>query len=209
MARGFPVGNGSDIEGTDTMAFKHPFYFLRHGETEWNKTGRTQGQLDAPLNQAGRDQAARAAGLLRDEPIERIVCSPLSRARHTAEAVAGEHGLEIATDDDLMECHLGDHQGGPHGSWLQAYWSGDYDPPNGETLDSFRQRVWRAMARAVALGPNTLIVAHGGLWIAAQAFVAIEPSLLRMPNALPVHVTPDEARWRHRVVGETAQDRTD
>jgi probable phosphoglycerate mutase len=181
------------------MAFEHPFYFLRHGETEWNKTGRTQGQLDAPLNDLGHSQAARAAELLRHEPIARIIASPLSRARKTAEAVAAEHEVEINFDDNLMECHLGDHQGEPHGPWLRQYWTGDYDPPNGETLDEFSNRVWKAMERAVALGPNTLIVAHGGLWIAAHRFISIEPSLLRMPNALPVHVTPGADQWRQRV----------
>ena len=184
------------------MPFDYPFYFLRHGETEWNRTGRTQGQLDAPLNDNGRAQAQRAAELLADEPIERIVASPLSRVRHTAEAVAARHGIDIVFDDELKECHLGDRQGGPHGQWLQEYWMGAYDPPNGETLAAFSERVWKAMRRAVSAGPNTLIVAHGGLWIAAHAYVSIEPSLVRLPNALPVHVTPTAGRWRQRVIGE-------
>ncbi len=184
------------------MPYEYPFYFLRHGETEWNRTGRTQGQLDAPLNDTGRAQASRAAEILADEPIERIVASPLSRVRHTAEAVADRHGLDIIYDDDLRECHLGDRQGGPHGEWLNEYWAGRYDPPNGETLKEFSARVWSAMQRAVAGGPNTLIVAHGGLWVAAHSYVAIEPSLLRMPNALPIHVTPGEGEWRQRVLDE-------
>ncbi|MEM6461439.1 MAG: histidine phosphatase family protein [Pseudomonadota bacterium] len=182
------------------MAFEHPFYFLRHGETEWNKTGRTQGQLDAQLNQTGLDQAQRAADLLRKEPLQRIVASPLSRAKHTAEAVAAYHQIEIVFDDSLMECHLGDHQGEPHGPWLREYWTGSYDPPNGETFPQFCERVWNAMGRAVSLGPNTLIVAHGGLWKAAHEYVAIEPPMLPLPNAIPMHVTPAPGRWRQRVL---------
>jgi broad specificity phosphatase PhoE len=182
------------------MPFPYPFYFLRHGETEWNKSGRTQGQLDSQLNDTGRGQAMRAGKTLAGEPIERIVSSPLSRVRHTAEAVARHHDIDLSFDDDLKECHLGDMQGQPHGSWLADYWTGDFDPPNGETYQSFCNRVWRAMRKAVDLGPNTLIVAHGGLWIAAHEFVRIEPGLRPMPNALPVHVTPNSGEWHHRVV---------
>lgn len=184
------------------MSFDHPFYFLRHGETHWNREGRTQGQTDARLNDLGRDQAGRAAQALRNQPITRIVASPLSRAHDTAKAVAGVLGLEIALDPDLMECHLGDHQGDPHGPWLQSYFRGEYAPPNGELFDDFCARTWTAMQRAVAQGPNTLIVAHGGLWISARRHVSVAPDLPRMPNALPLHVVPEGNIWHQNVIGE-------
>ena len=183
------------------MPFDHPFYFLRHGQTEWNRIGRTQGQLDSQLNDTGRAQAERAAEALAGEPLERIIASPLSRALHTAEAVAKRHGIEVETDECLMECHLGDHQGQAHGPWLAEYFQGNYAPPNGETFPQFCERVWAAMQRAVAKGPNTLIVAHGGLWIAARQYVELTPTLDRMPNALPLHVTPSPERWEHRICG--------
>lgn len=183
------------------MPFDHPFYFLRHGQTEWNRTGRTQGQLDSQLNETGREQAIRAGEALANEPIERIIASPLSRALHTAQAVAQHHDVQIETDPELMECHLGDHQGGPHGPFLPAFFRNEYDPPNGETFVQFRDRVWQAMQNAVARGPNTLIVAHGGLWIAARHLIAMSPDLDRMPNALPLHVTPHADRWEHRICG--------
>ncbi|MDH3667963.1 MAG: histidine phosphatase family protein [Paracoccaceae bacterium] len=186
------------------MAFAHPFYFLRHGETHWNRAKRTQGQTDAKLNETGRAQAASAAEALRDEPIERIVSSPLSRAHDTAMAVAAALDLGVETDDGLMECHLGDRQGEPHGDWLQAYFRGEYAPPNGETFDEFCTRTWVAMRRAVALGPNSLIVAHGGLWISARRYVTVDPDLPRMPNALPLKVTPKGDVWRHQVIGDRA-----
>lgn len=177
------------------MSFAHPFYFLRHGETEWNKTKMTQGQIDSQLNETGHAQAKAAAEVLRNEPIERIVASPLTRVRHTAEAVATFHDLEITFDEDLKECHLGDMQGQPHGEWLRDYWTHDFDPPNGETFGEFSKRVWGAMERAVALGPNTLIVAHGGLWLAAHEFTKIDPPLVPMRNASPIHVTPTSDGW--------------
>ena len=100
-----------------------------------------------------------------------------------------------------MECHLGDQQGQPHGAFLPAYFRGEYDPPNGETFTQFCERVWAAMQRSVAKGPNTLIVAHGGLWIAARTFVSVDPDLRRMPNALPLLVTPSSDRWDHQIIG--------
>jgi len=121
--------------------------------------------------------------------------------RHTAEAVARHHDVPLSFDDDLMECHLGEHQGQPHGPFLGAFFRGEYDPPGGETFAQFCERVWGAMSRAIAQGPNTLIVAHGGLWIAARTYIAVDPDLPRMPNALPLHVTPNGKVWAHRIVG--------
>jgi len=182
------------------MEFKYPFYFLRHGETQWNKDRRTQGQLDSQLNAKGVEQASQAAKILRNEPIERIVSSPLSRTRHTAEAAALHHQVKIEFDDGLMECNLGDHQGELHGPWMAEYWTGNYDPPNGEPYKEFCQRVWLAMHRSAAIGPNTLIVAHGGLWLAAQEFVSVQPVIKPMPNALPVKVVPEGQKWNCTVL---------
>lgn len=183
------------------MAFDQPFYFLRHGETSWNAARLCQGQLDSPLNATGRAQAEAAAEALAAEPIERIVASPLSRARHTAEAVGRRLGLPVSCEAGLMECHLGAWQGTTHGPWLGEYFRGEADPVNGETFGAFTTRVWTAMASAVARGPNTLIVAHGGLWIAAREHVQVTPEMARMPNALPLHVTPGDGLWTHRVCG--------
>lgn len=65
-------------------------YLLRHGETDWNKEGRIQGHTDIPLNQNGRMQIAQIAkglaGICPD--IDLIICSPLSRARESAEIAA-------------------------------------------------------------------------------------------------------------------------
>jgi len=182
------------------MEFEHPFYFLRHGETQWNKDRRTQGQLDSQLNAKGIGQAGQAAKILRSEPIERIVSSPLSRAAQTAQAVASHHHLEVVFDDELMECNLGDHQGEPHRPWLTEYWKGNYLPPNGETYQAFCHRVWQAMHRCAMLGPNTLIVAHGGLWLAAQEFISMQPLIKPMPNALPVKVNPQGQNWNCTVL---------
>ncbi len=184
------------------MSFPHRFYFLRHGETAWNRARRTQGQLESELNDAGRAQAARAAELLAHEPITAIIASPLSRARHTAEAVAAHHEVPLTFDDGLMACHLGGLQGGPHGPWLADYWTGDFDPPGGETFYEFSDRAWSAMRAAVTPSPNRLIVAHGGLWLAAHRFTRIEPPLVPPRNANPIRITPHADGWAAEQLGD-------
>ena len=72
------------------------FWFLRHGETDWNARGLSQGAVDVPLNANGEMQAVRAAELLADAGIASIVSSPLARARRTAETIAAALGLSIA-----------------------------------------------------------------------------------------------------------------
>ncbi len=182
---------------------ERPFYFLRHGETFFNRERRMQGQFDAPLNPEGLEQAERAARDLADAPIKRIVASPLSRAFNTAEAVATKHGLSIEPDPELMEVHLGVHQGHLYEDWMPDFWAGNFAPEGGEDFWQFRARVWPAMVRIVAEGSDTLIVAHGGLWIAARTLVHMEPDIKVMPNALPLYIVPDGDTWHVQPVGSS------
>lgn len=183
-------------------AFTRPFYFLRHGESLYNRARRLQGQSEVALSPLGEQQAEAAAADLATAPIKRIVSSTLGRARRTAEAVAAKHGLPVETDPGLMECHLGIHQGQPYDSWLPDYWAGRFAPEGGEDFWQFRERVWLAMTRVLDGGADTLIVAHGGLWLSARSMVRMEPDLPSMPNALPLYVEPDGEIWRISVLGD-------
>jgi probable phosphoglycerate mutase len=84
---------------------------LRHGRTEWNATGRFQGQLDSPLDVMGHAQAVAAAVAVAPMRPDALVSSDLSRARDTATVVAAECDLEVAIDPRLREIHLGAWQG--------------------------------------------------------------------------------------------------
>lgn len=196
-------GEGHRDQPSTEAAFRRPFWFLRHGETYFNRDRRLQGQLDTPLSPRGEAQAKAAAGVLADAQIERIVASPLQRARITAETVAARHGLTVETDADLMECHLGVHQGEPYPHWVADYWRGGFAPEGGEDFRMFRSRVWPALARISSAGPGTLIVAHGGLWFAVRSMVRLAPDLIDMPNALPVHVRPQPDIWTVDVLGDS------
>jgi phosphoserine phosphatase len=85
---------------------------VRHGESEWNRIGRYQGQLDAPLSDLGLRQAEALGNRLANERLDAIYSSPLQRARRTADAIATRHPhLTIEEDAALLEIHHGDWQG--------------------------------------------------------------------------------------------------
>ena len=84
---------------------------LRHGRTEWNATGRFQGQLDSPLDPVGKAQAIAAGVALVPMQADVLVSSDLQRALDTAAAVAAECALDVGLDERLREIHLGTWQG--------------------------------------------------------------------------------------------------
>ena len=86
-------------------------YLVRHGETDWNKAGKIQGQEDIPLNQCGREEAAETAKALEDVDFEAAFCSPLVRARETAEILVGSRDISLTEDDRLKEIDFGIMEG--------------------------------------------------------------------------------------------------
>lgn len=90
------------------------FYFMRHGETDWNRRRIYMGSQDIPLNQLGIEQAELAAQYLKDEPISHIVTSPLSRAPKTAEIIASVLEKPVTIIDEFIECCWGIKEGRPY-----------------------------------------------------------------------------------------------
>ena len=145
-------------------------YLARHGETVWNAEGRYQGRLDSPLNDTGRAQARSTAETMRERGIERLLCSPLGRARDTARVVESALGLRAEIDNDLCESDIGRWEGLTRAE-VEAAFPGElarreadrlrYRPPGGESLVDMLVR-----ARAVAGRLDrrtTLIVAHSAI----------------------------------------------
>lgn len=93
----------------------------RHGETDHNAGGVYQGQLDTHLSVRGREQAGRAAQVLRGYGPSRIVASDLIRASDTAAALADATGLAVDYDPRLREIDVGAWAGRSHTEILQAY----------------------------------------------------------------------------------------
>jgi broad specificity phosphatase PhoE len=145
-----------------------PFWFLRHGETDWNKQRLTQGAVEVPLNDTGIAQAQLSATLLARKGIASMVASPLGRAQHTAHIVAQALGLTVSTDPELHEARFGDQEGKVMGAWYDDWVDGRYTPAGGESFADLRARVIPAVNRALALPGPVLIVAHGGLFRAVR-----------------------------------------
>jgi broad specificity phosphatase PhoE len=87
------------------------FYFLRHGETDWNKQGIYTGSNDIPLNETGLKQAERASEILKDYPIKSICISPMWRVRQTARFTIDLFGHVPQAIDDLREVCVGELEG--------------------------------------------------------------------------------------------------
>ena len=140
---------------------------VRHFPTDWNAEGRLQGRTDVPLSQASREELAtrRLPPCWRALP---VVCSPLSRAVETAEALS-ETGPP-RRDARLIEFDFGDWEGRFGADLIadasNAYgpvetWGPDFRPPNGETPAEMTARLLPALAEIAAAGPAVLVIHRG------------------------------------------------
>jgi broad specificity phosphatase PhoE len=137
-------------------------WIMRHGETEWSKSGQYTGLTDLPLTVEGEQQAVEARKVLDAVDFDLVLTSPLRRARRTAELA----GYPDAQHEPLsVEWNYGDYEG--ISSDLIRKDNPDYliwthGVPNGETLDEVAARADNIVARVLESGlDNVLIVAHG------------------------------------------------
>ena len=93
------------------MADARTLVLVRHGETDWNLSGRAQGHADIPLNDTGRAQAQAVARRLAGFAPVRLWSSDLARASQTAEAIAATTGLTVELDSRLREYDVGERSG--------------------------------------------------------------------------------------------------
>jgi 2,3-bisphosphoglycerate-dependent phosphoglycerate mutase len=156
-------------------------YCIRHGESTYNAIGRLQGHLNVPLSDLGRRQAAALAEACRDSAAEAIYCSPLARARETAEPIAAALGLPVRIEPDLIEIKVGILQGlsreelaekCPREFTLWRSGDPDYVVPGGESRRALMQR-GRAILESIARCDfsRVIVVSHGA--ILAAAFKAL------------------------------------
>lgn len=154
-------------------------WLIRHGETDWSRTGQHTGRTDLALTEEGRRQAARLAGALAAETFERVLTSPLQRAVHTAE-LAGFPNAEPLPD--LMEWDYGDLEGRTSLEISKDYpdWSiWDGPVPNGETLAQVRARAESALAHCQ--DARTAIFAHSHfLRVLATCWLGVKPDKGRL-----------------------------
>ena len=177
------------------ISFRRRILFIRHGETDYNREGRLQGQQDIPLNPKGREQASSVGRNLRRfaaEEIDRLeaahafLSSPLLRTRETMERARAAMGLNpggYTVRDVLTELTFGDWEGltwpeveasDPAGAAARAADKWRFTPPNGESYAALAERLrpW-----AEGLEGDVFVAAHGGVARALMHLIADLPPL--------------------------------
>ena len=181
------------------MLPKIPFYFIRHGETDWNLRNFCMGQTDIPLNETGIAQARSAAKIIAHIKLASMVASPLVRAYKTAEIINEVKGLELKVVSDLREANWGEKQGKHRGDdkWSEE-WRNGAVLKDGELFVDFQARIMRAISEAILENSAPLlIVSHGGVHRALQKTLGL--TVYNTPNCVPMLYSPPqntEDNWR-------------
>lgn len=188
-------------------------YFVRHGETDWNRARRYQGQRDIPLNATGRVQAQRNGQVLAEilgaeTAALDYVASPLSRARETMEIIRQEMALPrlgYRTDERLLEIHYGHWQGrlweelshaDPEGYAARLADPWGWQPAGGESYCMLSERVGRWLAE---MTNDAVVVSHGGVSKVLRGLIlqlgVAEIASLDVPQDKVLQVTAGNVGW--------------
>lgn len=165
-------------------------YFIRHGETEYNKAFRFQGHLDNPLSDVGIKQAQQALENSKQFTFDKIYCSPLTRAKQTATIINSHHNLDIIEEERLKEIYMGALQGRFFNDLSDEEQKLAFTNPEyfgGESHEEFCERVIDFFKTIENSKENILIVAHGGTYRALYKYLNnlenLEFNLRPIPNA--------------------------
>ena len=191
-------------------------YIVRHGETDWNREGRYQGQLESHLTQTGSAQAEALAQALSSAPIARVTSSPLARCFDTAAPLASRLGLTVEVEPRLIEIGHGTWEGRLRDEierndpqrmrdWREYPDRVHFD--GGESLEDVLHR-WRAFARTIDGKNDVAVVTHDVLVRLALLDATRQPlSRLwepRVCNGAYARFAVDDGVWR--VLDECVDD---
>ena len=175
-------------------------WLVRHGETEANVAGLYSGHAPTPLTERGIAQAQTLGRLLRNVPVDNVLCSELERARHTTQLILGDREVPVRNMPELNEMFFGDWEMRHHRDLARedaenyAVWCNDWQnatPTNGEGFQAFSQRVERFIAQLADYKTcqNLLVVSHQGV---LSVLIA---RLLSMPAAAMWHFRVEQGCW--------------
>ena len=186
---------------------------VRHGQSTWNREHRIQGQLDPPLSDEGRRQAALVAARMAGRPFVGFYASDLARAFETAEVISGALGLRPEPTTSLREIYLGEWEGFQTEEIARRYpeaWASwveepDWDVvPGGEGAAAFDVRVGDAIGELFRAHPHgdVLVVTHGGVIQMALHRIVGRPSRGLFPFKIQnASITLIERRDGRMVIG--------
>ena len=149
-------------------------YLIRHGETEWNKTGRLQGHSNVLLSPEGIHQAQLLAEHMPFHNVDAIYSSDLSRAMETARILAAKLGLSVIQESGFREVNFGDWEGRNFSELATEVPEGFENfftrpdkahPPNGETFLEAQARALTALDEVIDERDeqSIIIVSHGAV----------------------------------------------
>ena len=175
-------------------------WLVRHGETEANVAGLYSGHAPTPLTERGIAQAQSLGTLLRNVPVDNVLCSELERACHTTQLILGDREVPVRNMPELNEMFFGDWEMRHHRDLARedaenyAVWCNDWQnatPTNGEGFQAFSQRVERFIAQLADYKTcqNLLVVSHQGV---LSVLIA---RLLSMPAAAMWHFRVEQGCW--------------
>lgn len=180
-------------------------FIVRHGETEWSRSGRHTSHTDLPLTPEGVENAKAAGAKLSDESFGLVLCSPLARARETCRLAGFEDVAELC--DDLHEWDYGDYEGLTTAQ-IHAnrpdWWLWRDGCPGGESPGQVAERLDRVLARCAAIEGDVLAFAHGhslralaarwaGMSVHAGAHLKLAVAAIGVLGH--EHATPTIDRW--------------
>ncbi|KGG16443.1 MULTISPECIES: histidine phosphatase family protein [unclassified Prochlorococcus] len=168
------------LNNTSHLAPKFPpkgekprIFLVRHGETDWNKEGRFQGQIDIPLNNNGKQQAIAAREFLKEVKFDKVFSSSMSRPIETAKIILQNlSSLEIDQKDELREIGHGLWEGKLESeiaaNWGELLRKWQQSPetvqmPEGENIDEVSTRAircWKSICKSLTDKETALVVAH-------------------------------------------------
>lgn len=159
------------------MAEAHRIWLVRHGETEWSKTGQHTGRTDIPLTPTGEQQGKALGRHLADRKFALVLTSPLSRARATCRLAGFDDVAQVS--DDLREWNYGIYEGKTTAAMRteQPGWSiWTSSVPEGESLDDVGARARRVIERVDAVEGDVALFAHAHfLRILGATWVGLPP----------------------------------
>ncbi|MBS0585450.1 MAG: histidine phosphatase family protein [Verrucomicrobia bacterium] len=180
------------------MLKEKSFYFARHGESEHNARGICAGgRTDSPLTSRGESEAYLLRDKVLEVGIERTICSPLLRAKRTAE-IAG--GPSIFVEEDLKEIDIGIFEDQKEPKIIDYVMDLPWEVPirEGESKAAFTQKIGEAVNKWLSKEEGTLLfVAHGFVYVALLTLIGrkVTREDLKVKNASLIHFHHDGTSW--------------
>jgi probable phosphoglycerate mutase len=168
-----------------------PFYFIRHGQTGWNREQKVMGHIDIPLDSIGIEQAHHACSSLKNLGIERIVTSPLQRASTTAAIIGTYLRINPEPIEGLSEICWGAWQGKTVADGYNfEKWVAGYTPQGAESCEDFQKRVTDTICAILRTLKKTLVVSHNGIYRALLKTIGY--TVCEARNCIPYLFQPQD-----------------